>query len=267
MTPRTDREKSAHPRHRSVREIEARRGRPFPFTVAAPSFVLPAGVAENARFLADRFPEIGLLLFESEACLAYTDQDLPPDLAALPVTWHVHLPLDLPWEQGLDAGWAVIARLMDKTALLAPRHWVLHPPPVPGMLAGLADRFRAAGIAPKDVLLENVAGNDLTEVWEEARQSGFSTCLDLGHVLAYDQRATLTLPGLWDTVRMLHVYAPDGGRHTGLSRLDEAGQGLLRQVLDLFEGDTLTLEVFDEKELFRSLELLADWMDQWSPTT
>ena len=46
--------------------------------LAAPSFVIPAGVAENARFLADKVDEVGLCLFETRACLSYGPQDLPP---------------------------------------------------------------------------------------------------------------------------------------------------------------------------------------------
>jgi hypothetical protein len=236
----------------------------LPFTLAAPSFVIPAGVAENARFLARHFAEIGLLFFETRACLDYTDADLPPDLAELPVSWHVHLPLDLPWDQGIDPAWEAVARLMDKGAFLRPHAWVLHPPAEPGQLAGLAARLREAGMDPADILLENVEESDLCALWDESRAGGFSTCLDLGHILAYDQRAVLDLPGLWETVRMLHVYAPgQGGRHAPLDRLDTAGQSLLRVMLGRFQGQTVTVEVFDKTGIFESIALLGSWLDRW----
>ena len=149
-----NREKTAHMRHLCVADIEKKWSSDFGFTIAAPSFVIPAGVVENSRFLADYFPEICLLFFETEACLKYTDSDLPPDLADLPVKWHVHLPLDLPWEQGLDVVWSKIAGLIDKTGYLAPRIYVLHPPTVPGLLVPLAGKFREAGLDPSDILLE-----------------------------------------------------------------------------------------------------------------
>ena len=47
--------------------------------------MIPAGVAENARLLADKVDEVGLCLFETRACLDYGPHDLPPDLAALPL--------------------------------------------------------------------------------------------------------------------------------------------------------------------------------------
>ncbi len=258
-----NRAKTAHLRYMSVAEIGRKWNLQFDFTVAAPSFVIPAGAAENSRFLADFFPEICLLFFETEACLKYDDHDLPPDLSDLPVSWHIHLPLDLPWEQGLDVAWDKISRLVNKTAYLSPRVHVLHPPTVPGMLEPLARKFRQAGIDPSDILLENVEETDLTAMWDQARLSGYSTCLDLGHILAYDQHSILDLPGLWDTVRMLHVYAPkNGGRHTSLANLDKNGQEVLRNMLRKFHGDTVTLEIFDE-EIFESVNQLAGWMSDW----
>jgi len=41
----------------------------FAGRLAAPSFVLPAGVAENARFLAGKVDEVGLCFFETQSCL------------------------------------------------------------------------------------------------------------------------------------------------------------------------------------------------------
>ncbi len=264
-TTRPVRENSAHERHESG--TGPGHGE-LPFTLAAPSFVIPAGVADNARFLASHFAEIGLLFFETRACLDYTESDLPPDLAGLPVSWHVHLPLDLPWDQGADAAWDAVTRLMEKTAYLRPRAWVLHPPAAPGLLTELADAARSAGLNPADILLENVEESDLCALWDEILTCGFSICLDLGHILAYGQHLVLDLPGLWERVRMLHVYAPGpGGRHTSLTHLDGAGQALLRDMLARFSGEAVTLEVFDEKGIFESAALLTAWTDEWKGKT
>jgi len=264
FAPEPDGEKSAQPRHVSVREPVRDSASAFDFTLAAPSFVIPAGAAENARFLADHFDEIGLLFFETEACLKYTDDDLPPDLAQLPVSWHVHLPLDLPWQAGIEAVWDALARLTAKAAHLSPRAWVLHPPTEPGLLTELASRFRQIGIHPAKVLLENVEESDLTAVWDEARSCGYSTCLDLGHIIAYGQHSVLDLPGLWQSVEMLHIYAPGkGGRHTSLANLDKNGQELLRACVRAFNGRAVTMEVFEEKGIFESVELFAHWLADW----
>ena len=101
-------------------------------------------------------------------------------------------------------------------------------------------------------------------LWDEACEAGFSACLDLGHILAYGQHPVLGLEGLPERVKMAHVYAPDGSRHTGLGRLDETGRELLRDILATMRPGTVTLEVFNEQEIFESIELLASWMAQWS---
>ena len=261
----TSRENSAQAGHKNGAPVCKSKTQGYPFTLAVPSFVIPAGAAENSCFLADYFDEVALLFFETEACLNYTDDDLPKALATLPVSWHVHLPLDLPWQDGLDTVWQKIAGLMGKAAYLRPHAWVLHPPTEPDMLVPLAARFRKAGIDPADILLENVDETDLAALWPEAREGGYSTCLDLGHILAYGQHSVLELDGVWDTVRMLHIYAPvNGGRHAGLRHLDIQGREILREMLAAFKGEVVTLEVFNEAELFRSVELFDDWTKAWS---
>ena len=259
-------ENSALKRRNTATSVRKNRTGGFPFAIAAPSFVIPANAADNSRFLADHFDEVGILFFETEACLRYTDEDLPAELAHLPISWHVHLPLDLPWERGLDIVWDKLLCLMEKVAFLKPHSFVLHPPGQAGLLKSLATRLRQTGIDPACFLLENVEETDLTACWEEAREAGYSTCLDLGHILAYDQHHVLELDELWETVKMLHVYAPvpGSGKHTGLGHLDATGQGLLRDMLAAFKGETVVLEVFNEKEIFQSLQLIQEWMTQWS---
>ena len=76
--------------------------------------------------------EVGIVLFETAGSLAYTEADLPPDLAGLPLTYHVHLPLDLPWQDGpngAQATWDIVRRLVAITDYLSPNAYVLHPPP------------------------------------------------------------------------------------------------------------------------------------------
>lgn len=225
------------------------------FRLAAPSFVLPAPVAENCRFLAHKVDEIGLLFFETEACLNYTDEDLPPWLAELPVAYHVHLPLDLDWSAPSRA-FEQLGRLVQKAAFLSPSCYVLHPhenaPP-----EDIARRFAGFGVEPERVLLENTEERSLAEDWPAIMASGLSACLDIGHVLAYSQRSILELPGLWERVRMVHASAPhpkNPARHAGLNMLDEHGAPLLQTVLDhLSDSATLMIEVFEEKGFFDSL--------------
>jgi hypothetical protein len=253
---------------RAVPEVKsstsARTAPELPWTIAAPSCVLPAGVAENCTFLAPRFDEIGLAFFETGPCLAYTRQDLPDELAGLPVSWHVHLPLDLPWTQdgtgGAERVAGVILALARKVEHLSPGAFVLHPPQSPKALARLAELLEAGGLEPERLLVENIQGRDLEDLWPAICGSGLGVCLDLGHLLAHGQEDFLALPGLSARLAMVHLNAPDPrkpARHAALSLLDGHGQGIMREMLALLDpSGVVMLELFGEAALAESLRVL-----------
>jgi len=232
----------------------------LPWVLAAPSCVLPAGVAENCTFLAPHVDEIALAFFETEACLAYTETDLPPGLAQLPVSWHMHLPLDLPWEAGTAQVAAVVLGLKARAAHLAPGRFVLHPPREPQALAELTAALAAGGVAPGQLLVENIAGRDLALLWPAICALGLGVCLDLGHMLVHGQQDFLALPGMFERTRMLHLNAPDPqkpARHAPLDLLDGEGRALCGQLLQNFAPDgVLVLELFGQQALFDSLRFL-----------
>ena len=242
---------------------------PPPWSLAAPSCVLPADVGTNCAALARHFPELGLCFFETGACLAYTGADLPKSLDALPVRWHMHLPLDLPWDNGPQAVAGIILALAAKVAGLAPWAYVLHPPGEADelrmngaeQLRCLALALAQGGLNPKALLVENIQGRDLEAMWPVVRELGLGVCLDLGHMLERGQEEFLDLPGLWAHTRMLHLNAPDPakpGRHAALDRLDPAGRALLGRMLGAFApGGSVVLELFSPGELFDSLRFVS----------
>ncbi len=235
------------------------------FCPAAPSYVRPGTVAENAEYLAGRVKEVALLFFETQACLDYTEADLPPGLADLPLSWHIHLPLDLPWDAGHEAVARAVAGLAAKAAFLKPRALVLHPPPTPGLLPLLVQALGDSGVLPSSLLLENTVREPLPAYWEEIRRCGCGVCLDLGHLLlAPNPARTLALPGLWERAAMLHVSAPAQGGHASLAALDAPGRSLLRHILEGLKKDsTVVLELFDLPSLAESARLLAAWGREW----
>jgi hypothetical protein len=198
--------------------------------------------------------------------LSQAGQDESPATPAPDLTFHAHLPLDLPWDQGPNKAWRKIETLIQKAAPLNPRRYVLHPPPPGISLKMLAGQFAAAGVEPRQVLLENIEGCDLSEIWPEVLDSGFGACVDLGHILLYSQFPMLALPGLGERVDMLHLNAPDPfrpGRHLSLAYLDDNGRLLLRSMLDaLTPGATVVLEVFDAEGFQESLEVLRELAPQ-----
>lgn len=236
--------------------------------LAAPSFVLPGTVAENARFLAGRVEEVGLCCFETAATLAYTGADLPPELAALPLRWHVHLPEDLPWAQGGDAAAGAALAVLGRVAYLSPHLAVLHPPvevnaaEARELLAEFAARWRARGAPP--LLLENIRGCQLTELGPDfLGRHGLGVCLDVGHLLGYAQDELLA-SGLPERARLVHWSAPGpaGGperdRHLPLPELTRGQRAVALTLLRRFPAGAVHLpEVFDWPGVAASASWLA----------
>jgi sugar phosphate isomerase/epimerase len=199
------------------------------------------------------------MLLETSGCLDYDETDLPPHLAALNLSFHAHLPLDLPWEAGAAAVDRAIRGLESKIAFLGPREYVLHPP-APGRLSEL---LRIRPDLAARLCLENTGQSDLHEVWPEIEALELGVCLDVGHLVSYGQEATLALPGLFERVRVVHVYGGESSRgHAGLRHLPDPG--LLRDILGRVRPDSvLVVEVFDLAGLSGSLALLKTWLREW----
>jgi hypothetical protein len=246
--------------------------------LAAPSCVLPGTVLENCRFLAGRVDSVGLCLFESAPCLAYTDADLPLELASLPgrdgqpMRYHAHLPLDLPWHQGPEAVARVCIALATGLAHLRPEAFVLHPPADVDALERFLAIWQAGGQDPSLLCLENIADNDLAQTLPLTYAYNCGFCMDFGHALAYGQQWLLEHGDFLARTRMLHVYAPGargavpGHRHLPLPCLEPLDLVILERFLDAVsqargtEAGLLVLELFSWSGIEESLDLVAPWL-------
>ena len=244
--------------------------------VAAPSFVIAANVADNASFLAHKVDEVGLCLFETRGCLDYGPADLPAALAHLPLRWHAHLPVDLPWPASAAANATRPAReaaqmalaVLDRVYALVPQMTlqaaVLHPPEgSPAlqrrMLADFARRWHAQEHAAPPLLLENVAHSDVLCLGGDfLADHGLGLCLDVGHLLGYVQKGLLH-SALPRQAAMLHWSAPgNGDQHLPLTAFTpeqrHIAQGLMA---DAPPTATHMIEVFNWDGLSASLPVLA----------
>ena len=236
--------------------------------IGAPSFVMPANVADNARFLAGRVDEVALCLFEARSCLAYDDEDLPPALADLPLSWHVHLPVDLPWPRKKDAEAVRVAvelalRVFDRVAWLKPWGAGLHAPKGSPVLQRFILRQAAACWQRRSkipLLLENT---DICDIAGLGRgfpaDHGLGFCLDVGHLMGYAQNALWASP-LPETAALVHWSAPGTqDQHLALHRFTAAQQHLARQLAGRLPGNCRhLLEIFRWQGVEESLPLLRD---------
>lgn len=234
-------------------------------TIAAPSFIWPAPVGENCYRLRHLVQEVGLVLFETQACLEYTEQDLPSELSSLELTYHVHLPLDLPWSSGVSQVIEAVRQLVDKTAFLCPRGFVLHPPPQRNQFLAFCKMWQELGLQESQLLIENIEDNDLSSIWSDILATRCQVCLDIGHLLAFSQEALLDYAHLWDKVAMLHIYGDlCGHKHLSLASLSPKGQSLLKYILSSLTKETvIVLEVFDPEALEESLDIFSTWISKW----
>lgn len=247
--------------------------------VAAPSWVFPGAILENCLFLEGKVDEVCLLFLETESCLAYTRQELPPSLADLDLTWHVHLPADPPWAEGGETVAGVCSALLDKVAFLGVECAVLHPPERNGgedarLLDAFALAWKKAGRSCCDVLLENIRENDLTGLGGCIAANAFGVCLDLGHMLGHRQTALAAMvrgerAPVWSAApRMAHLNAPGSGlageapvsAHLQLDALDADGLKLAEDLCRMVAVDgVLVAEFFNWRYVAHSLPLLNQW--------
>ncbi len=254
------------------------------WTIAAPSWVMPGTVAENCRFLAGRVHDVAIMLFETAACLAYTSEDIPPDPGRLPaagggaLSFHLHLPLDLPWSDGGRVVADVVEALLGVTARLHPWGYVLHAPPEHEVLEDFLAHWQRSGRSVATLILENTEDNAIAALLPVARRTGCRLCLDIGHLMAYGQGDLPGLSELQQHTAMLHLYSPwksersggskkTGHGHYSLEHLDERGRCVLRRLLGAWSSSAcarpvLVLEVFDWLGVSESLALLRGWLPE-----
>lgn len=255
--------------------------------IAAPSWVIPASLKDNCHFLCGKVAEAGLLFFDASASLAYGDADIPESLASLHLSYHVHLPQDLPWKKPEEAA-SVCMQLLTKTAYLAdkpaqlagtagqimPPHCraVLHPPAhvadKPLLAARKLDAFAGAlmrlGGDPALFFLENTRENDLSHLAGAALSAGFGFCPDVGHMLAFSQEHLLRNEGLLERAGILHLHAPGPGgtdAHRPLTELLPAQAELCAEFTRRVPSTCmLMLEHFRWEHVARSLPVLQSWL-------
>lgn len=236
------------------------------FQMAFPSWVTSGGIGDNASFICERWqrlceaglvpgninpsPEIGLCFFESAACLDYGAEDLPASLAWLPCTWHVHLPLDLPFCTSLNltaaqvrSSFAACRRLIQKTEFLNMSYAVLHPPAVAqehrqtaDALGMFKEMWEDAGYTPASLLLENQPESNLLQLSLHVQENGLGGCLDLAHLYMNPARK-IDSEGLETFMmqsRLWHINAP-GPDYKGHSPLNALTAGQEREYRVLFE--------------------------------
>lgn len=248
----------------------------MPCRLGTTSYIIPADILPNLRFLADRVDDVELVLFESDAYSNLPARADVSEMAAIAranaLSYTVHLPLDA-WPGSRDEEVRRTSlekwfRVMDLMAPLNPFGWIVHlsdPPENQADLPAWQDQCRkslgemARRVDPSLLCVETLS-YDYAWAWPMAKETKCAVCLDVGHLVlnAYDVEAYCQawLPH----ARVLHVHGvdPSGRDHVALTHLDK---GLLKDLLGKLKSETagprvMTLEIFSPEDLEASMEVL-----------
>jgi sugar phosphate isomerase/epimerase len=260
----------------SLRPWPALKGR-FPFRLGTTSYIVPAPILPNIRFLAPLVDEVEIVLFESER-----EDNLPgpaeiAEMGALAenldLTYNIHLPTGLSLgaagEEERRRACETILRFRDRTQTLEPAAWVLHleegglggARSLDAWRDGLRTSLRdllAGGLDRSRTVVENL-GYPLAWIRPLVEEAGLSWCLDVGHLLAGGEDLAEALEVMkGGGVEMIHLHGlMDGRDHQSAAAVPDGAWETLRSFLADYRGG-LSLEVFSTEDLRTSLMALEE---------
>ena len=248
----------------------------FPFTLACPSFVYPAGYLENVVHLAPFVDEIQLLFFESRPQSMPTPElirELADVAADECITYNVHLPSDLfpghPDRDQRRRATDVGRQYLERCAPLAPSTYTLHlnrnpvdlpPLPVEQWQAHLADTLDR--MLPPDLDRRQISVETLDYPFEQVAPvvvaADCAICMDMGHLMVHDVDISAFFACWKERITVVHLHGVAGQTdHLPLPRLSEGRAQAVLTILKSFAG-VVTVEVYSHAGLNASLAFLAD---------
>ncbi len=243
----------------------------FHFLLGATSYVVEAGLLENARFLRGLVDDMELVLFHTPEASNLPSEDeigALAELAAGGFGYTVHLPLDIP-PGSQSYPLSVALEVIESTLPLEPRAFVVHldgrkllPRPSTKELASwlegeadaLAALIEAAG-DPSLIAVENL------ERWPpewflpmiDPLEVGLT--IDVGHLWVQRRDPVPYLERWLRKAKVVHLHGVSQTDHVSLEEVEERD---LKRVLDVLRGfrGVLTLEVFGMADFESSVKVL-----------
>ena len=254
----------------------------FPFRLGTTSYILPADLITNARFLASLVDDIELVLFEADDVSNLPDAGTITELQDIArchdLTYTVHLPLGLSLgsadEKKRRSSVNQALRLVELTAPLNPIAYILH---FEGERRGSAPSENMSGwikglrVSVGDLLNQGNAPSlfcvetldyPFALVDPILSEFGLSVCLDVGHTLLGGYPLDAYLAKYHDRIRVLHAHGiRENKDHRNLGALKDPELALLFGNLRawVFSPPVLTLEVFNEEDFRLSLDVVEKW--------
>jgi len=248
----------------------------FPFRLGTTSYIYPDHIVPNVVKLAPFLDEIELVLFESEGLDNYPDETQMKDLMSLSihqeVDFNIHLPIDIflgdKNEEVRFRGISVVKKVIERTRCLKPSLYTLHfdlrdkngreETDIEAWRRRIlrsSEEMTGRGIEPKRIAIETLS-YPFEWIEDIVKEFGFSICLDIGHMLIYNQDIPRYLKKYLPQTSIIHLHGVENGvDHLGIDRLNGKIVDLILLKLQSFTG-ILSMEVFSFADLKNSLEVL-----------
>lgn len=251
----------------------------FPFRLGTTSYIIPADLITNVRFLAPYVDDIELVLFEAD-----DESNLPDKKTVMALnevagsndlSYTVHLPLGLSLgavdEEDRRRSVEKALHIVELTSPLHPAAYVVHfegerrgPTPsdnmtgwTKGIRASVAELLGSA-IQPRLFCVETL-DYPFALVDPIVCEFDLSVCLDIGHVLLQGYPLDAYLANYQDRIRVFHAHGiRENKDHRDLGALRDSDLDLLFGSLRSWRSPApiLTLEVFDENDFRLSLDVV-----------
>ncbi|MEE9216568.1 MAG: cobamide remodeling phosphodiesterase CbiR [Anaerolineales bacterium] len=249
----------------------------MPFRLGTTSYILPDGILPNVQYLANRVDDVELLFFE--VCADGSDLPGTAEVRQLKIlaaegnlSYTVHLPLDLRFssDENLEPSLGKAQRVIEACRQLDPWAYVLHLNESEASLehGGLARIARAlnqlgrsAG-STKLLAVENLPGQPTGTLEAVTAKVPVSRCLDIGHMWAEGVDPLPQLERLLSDTRVIHLHGVEGRDHKALDSVPpEQLERVMRTIIARGYSGVVTLEVFDERDLERSIKALGQALE------
>jgi sugar phosphate isomerase/epimerase len=251
----------------------------YPFRLGTTSYIIPADILPNARYLAGKVRDIELILFEvDDGPNNLPSPEVIEELSQIArqhdMTYTVHLPLDLKLgEDGSERDQSLVKarHVIDCTRALDPWAYVLH-------LDGKSVRTSAdaeliarwqdqsvqaleivaewAGSADK-LAVENLETYPLNFIQPVLDRIPVSRCVDIGHLWLDGHDPIPYLRAGLARTRVIHIHGIAERDHRSLAFMAEQKvRAVWDELIHAKYDGVLTLEIFSEEDFLSSMEVI-----------
>ncbi len=250
----------------------------FPFRLGTSSYIIPADILPNVRYLAGKVRDVELVLFEVEDASNLPTPAQVSELRALAahndLTYTVHLPLDLRLADDGSAAHASLdkaRRVIDSTRALDPWAYVLHldgrairgGASQPDVLRWQDQAVRSLELAaawagaPQKLAVENLEGYPLDFHDAVLARIPVSRTVDIGHLWLDGHDPLPYLRQALPRTRVIHIHGISHRDHQSLAHVEPAPlRAVLAELQRAAYDGVFTMEIFSEEDFLISLQAL-----------